>query len=94
MAKCECNEICANAVHFFFVCYLISPHYLRTSFHSRAPGFQSRSQSPTSGQANSAEAAVNKPMDFPAVKRTKIPFLSSPDQVSQENLDPAQEIER
>ncbi|KAH6769835.1 hypothetical protein C2S52_014638 [Perilla frutescens var. hirtella] len=60
----------------------------------RGPGFQRGSQSPTSTQAISAGDDVNKPMDVPAVKRTKIPNLSSSDLVSPENLDPAQEIER
>lgn len=62
--------------------------------HKRGSGFQRRSQSPTSTQAISAGDDVNKPMDVPAVKRTKIPHLSSSDLVSPENLDPAQEIER
>ncbi|KAL8524828.1 hypothetical protein ACS0TY_014441 [Phlomoides rotata] len=60
----------------------------------RAPGFQSRSQSPSSWQVDGAEAATNKPMEFPAVKRTKIPLQSSLDIVSEENMDPTQEIER
>ncbi|KAK4425795.1 SAC3 family protein B [Sesamum alatum] len=62
--------------------------------HRRTPDFQSHRQSLRSGQTNSDEAAMDKPVHFPAVKRTKIPVPSSSDQVFQENLDSAQEIER
>ncbi|KAL0348724.1 UNVERIFIED_CONTAM: SAC3 family protein B [Sesamum angustifolium] len=60
----------------------------------RTPDFQSHRQSSRSGQTNSDEVAMDKPVHFPAVKRTKIPVPSSSDQVFQENLDSAQEIER
>ncbi|KAI3469482.1 hypothetical protein Pfo_026145 [Paulownia fortunei] len=62
--------------------------------HKRAPGFQSQSRSSMSGQTNTVDVAVDKSTHFPSVKRTKIPLLSSSDQIFQENLDPAQEIER
>ncbi|KAL0414678.1 UNVERIFIED_CONTAM: SAC3 family protein B [Sesamum radiatum] len=58
------------------------------------PDFQSHRQSSRSGQTNTDEVAMDKPVHFPAVKRTKIPVPSSSDQVFQENLDSAQEIER
>ncbi|GFP98611.1 germinal-center associated nuclear protein [Phtheirospermum japonicum] len=51
----------------------------------RAPDFRSQSQS---------EVAADRPMDFPALKRTKIPLRSSSDQLFEENLDPSEEIER
>ncbi|XP_057771901.1 SAC3 family protein B isoform X2 [Salvia miltiorrhiza] len=62
--------------------------------HKRGTGFQRRSPSPTSVQPMSAEDDVNTPLEVPAVKRTKIPHQTSPGLVSQENLDPEQEIER
>ncbi|PIN07981.1 Nuclear protein export factor [Handroanthus impetiginosus] len=62
--------------------------------NKRAPGFQSQRQFPTSGQTDSVEVAMEKPAHLPSVKRTKIPFLSSSNQGFQENLDPAEEIER
>ncbi|XP_011090907.1 SAC3 family protein B isoform X2 [Sesamum indicum] len=60
----------------------------------RTSDFQSHRQSSRSGQTNSDEVVTDKPVHFPAVKRTKIPVPSSSDQVFQENLDSAQEIER
>ncbi|KAL8047802.1 hypothetical protein ABFX02_07G023600 [Erythranthe guttata] len=62
--------------------------------YKRAHGFPNQIQSPTSVPTISVETSINKPMHFPAVKRTKIPLLSSPDKKIQENLDPAEDIER
>ncbi|KAL3626186.1 hypothetical protein CASFOL_029735 [Castilleja foliolosa] len=52
---------------------------------TRGPDFRSQNQS---------EVAADRPMDFPALKRTKIPLRSSDDQLFEENLDPSEEIER
>lgn len=87
----ERNSFVLKLYLFLLVCHL-KLHI--TCILSRAVDFQNRSQSPSSWQHDGAEAAANKPMEFPAVKRSKIPLQSSPDIVSQENLDPAQEIER
>ncbi|KAL3812744.1 hypothetical protein ACJIZ3_014012 [Penstemon smallii] len=62
--------------------------------HKRAPDSQSFKQSSTSGQTITTEVAGDKPMHFPAVKKTKLPLLSSSDQAFQENLDSEEEIDR
>ncbi|KAL0388736.1 UNVERIFIED_CONTAM: SAC3 family protein B [Sesamum radiatum] len=64
------------------------------SFHLAVKVSSRILQSSRSGQTNSDEVAMDKPVHFPAVKRTKIPVPSSSDQVFQENLDSAQEIDR
>ncbi|XP_051126724.1 SAC3 family protein B [Andrographis paniculata] len=62
--------------------------------NKRASDFQRQSQSSISGQTKSIDISVDKSMQFPAGKRTKLPLSSSSDSVFQESLDTAQETER
>ncbi|KAL3508010.1 hypothetical protein ACH5RR_033392 [Cinchona calisaya] len=68
-----------------------SPPKTRLSAQYVPPASQSRQQSPTSGYHGKPEVVANKPMTFPAAKKTKLPSLSSSDQVFQQTFDPPED---